>query len=241
MDKNKEFQKQNKEKIQHMNKDIILKKLTREWFLQSYQYEYSYHFSWLGRPIIQYPQDMIAIQEIIWNTKPEIIIETGIAHGGSLIFSASILELIGKGEVVGIDVDIRKHNKKEIESHRLHKRITMLEGSSIDKKIRDKIYEIAKNKKVMVILDSNHTEKHVLKELEIYSPLVSKGCYLVVFDTIIEDLPDEFVKNRDWGKNNNPKSAIKKFLSNSNRFHIDEKIEKKLLITAASGGYLKCI
>ena len=241
MDKSLEFKKRNKKKIQQMSKDKNLKEISEKWFLESYQYEYSYHFNWLGRPIIQYPQDMIAIQEIIWKYKPDIIIETGIAHGGSLIFSASMLELIGKGEVIGIDIDIRKHNEKEIKKHSLYKRIKMLEGSSINKKIRDKVYDFAKNKKVMIFLDSHHTEKHVSKELEFYSPLVTKGGYLVVFDTIIEDLPDKYVKNRDWGKNNSPKSAVKKFLKNNNRFKIDKDIEKKLLITAATSGYLKCI
>jgi cephalosporin hydroxylase len=224
-----------------MFKDKKLKEISEKWFLESFQYEYSYHFNWLGRPIIQYPQDMISIQEIIWKYKPDIIIETGIAHGGSLIFSASMLELIGKGKVIGIDIDIREHNKKEIKKHPLYKRITMLEGSSIDKKIRDKVIELSKNKKVIVFLDSNHTEKHVLKELEFYSPLVSKGGYIVVFDTIIEDLPEKFVRNRDWGKNNSPKSAVIKFLKKNDRFKIDKNLEKKLLVTAAKDGYLKCV
>jgi len=241
MDKNLEFKNQNKKKITQMSKDKKLKEISEEWFLKSYQYEYSYHFSWLGRPIIQYPQDMICIQEIIWKYKPDIIIETGIAHGGSLIFSASMLELIGKGEVIGIDIDIREHNKKEIKKHPSYKRITMLEGSSIDKKIRDKVVKLSKNKKVIVFLDSNHTEKHVLKELEFYSPLVSKGGYVVVFDTIIEDLPEKFLKNRDWGKKNSPKSAVVKFLKKNDRFKIDKNIENKLLVTAARDGYLKCV
>ncbi len=241
MDKNLEFRNENKKKITQMFKDKKLKGISEEWFLESYQYEYSYHFSWLGRPIIQYPQDMICIQEIIWKYKPDIIIETGIAHGGSLIFSASMLELIGKGKVIGIDIDIREHNKKEIKKHPLYKRITMLEGSSIDKKIRDKVVKLSKNKKVIIFLDSNHTEKHVLKELEFYSPLVSKGGYVVVFDTIIEDLPEKFLKNRDWGKKNSPKSAVVKFLNKNNRFKIDRNLEKKLLVSAAKDGYLKCI
>ena len=241
MDKNLEFKNQNRKKIAEMFKDKKLKETSEKWFLESYKHEYSYHFSWLGRPIIQYPQDMITIQEIIWDYKPDIIIETGIAHGGSLIFSASILELLGKGEVIGIDIDIREHNKKEIEKHPLYKRITMLEGSSIDKKIRDKVFKLSKNKKVIIFLDSNHTEKHVLKELEFYSPLVTKGGYVVVFDTIIEDLPEKFVQNRDWGKNNNPKSAVNKFLKKNNKFKIDKNLEKKLLVTAAKDGYLKCI
>jgi len=225
-----------------MLRDLELKKQSKEWFENSLKYEYSYHFIWLGRPIIQYPQDILAIQEIIWKVKPDLIIETGIAHGGSLILSASILELVGKGEVVGIDIDIRKHNKQEIEKHSMFKRITMIQGSSIDKAIIKKIQKIAKEKKrIMVILDSNHTHKHVLEELKAYSPLVVKGSYLIVLDTIIGDIPEDYSKNRPWGHNNNPKTAVNEFLKTNERFKVDKKIEEKLLFTAAPNGYLKCI
>lgn len=224
-----------------MSKDLEFRKESEEWFEKSLKYEYSYHFSWLGRPIIQYPQDILAIQEIIWKIKPDLIIETGIAHGGSLILSASILELIGKGEVLGIDIDIRKHNKEEIEKHSLYKRITMIKGSSINKEIIKKVHSFAKEKKkIMVILDSNHTHNHVLEELAAYAPLVSKGSYLIVFDTIIQNMPKEFTKNRPWGKNNNPKTAVEQFLKKNKRFKIDKKIEEKLLFTVAPSGYLKC-
>lgn len=237
-----EFKKRNRKKIDSMNKNKDLKEISKRWFLESIKYEYSYHFSWLGRPIIQYPQDIITLQEIIWKVKPDLIIETGIARGGSIIFSASILELIGSGEVVGIDIDIKNENKKTIKKHPLSKRIQMVEGSSINKKIIKKIEKIAQNKKsILVILDSNHTHKHVLKELEMYSPLVSKNSYLIVFDTIIDDLPEELLKNRPWGKNNNPKTAVKEFLKTNDRFQIDRTIERKLLFTAAPMGYLKCI
>lgn len=236
------FQKRNKKLIKLMSNDKKIQNISREWFDNVFNYEYSYHFSWLGRPIIQFPQDMIAIQELIWKIKPDLIIETGIAHGGSLIFSASILEIIGKGEVIGIDIDIRKHNKESIEKHSMFKRIKMIEGSSVSKNIINQVYKLAKNKKkILIFLDSKHTEKHVLKELEFYSPLVTKGGYVVVFDTIIEDLPEKFVQNRDWGKNNNPKSAVNKFLKKNNKFKIDKNLEKKLLVTAAKDGYLKCI
>ena len=144
---NIEFERRKKAKIAKMSKDQALKKLTKKWIDNSIKYQYTHHFSWLGRPILQFPQDIVALQEIIWNVKPDLIIETGIAHGGSLIFSASLLELIGKGKVLGIDIDIRKHNKKEIQRHPLHKRITMIEGSSIDKKIVDKVYNFAKKSK----------------------------------------------------------------------------------------------
>lgn len=240
---NKEFETRNKMKIKAMSKDKMLKEISLEWFLQSYKYEYSYHFNWLGRPIIQYPQDMMAIQEIIWKVKPDLIIETGIAHGGSLIFSASLLELIGKGIVLGIDVDIREHNRLAIEKHPLSERIRMIEGSSTDKKIFENVKGFAKDaKKVMVLLDSNHTHQHVLEELNMYSTLVKKGSYLVVFDTVIDDMPKRFFLNRSWGKDNNPKSAIKEFIKKkNNRFKIDNMIVNKLLITCAPDGYLKCI
>jgi len=242
MKKIKEFEKRNEKKIELMSNDKSLAKISKQWFLNSFKYEYSYHFKWLGRPIIQYPQDIIATQEIIWKVKPDLIIETGIAHGGSLIFSASILELIGKGSVLGIDIDIRKYNRKLIEKHPLFKRISMIEGSSIDKAIIQKVHNFSKGKKkVMVFLDSNHTYEHVLNELNLYSPLVTKGSYLVVYDTIIDDMPNSFFSQRLWDNENNPQTAIKKFLEKNNRFKIDKSIDKKLLITVAPGGYLKCI
>jgi len=240
--KNQEFEKINEKNIKMMAGNKPLSDLSKRWFQDSYKYEYSYHFKWLGRPIIQYPQDMIAIQEIIWNVRPDLIIETGIAHGGALIFSASILESIGKGYVLGVDVDIREHNRIEIEKHKMYKRIRMIQGSSIDSKVTKRVYEFAKDKKqIMVFLDSDHTHQHVLKELKTYSPLVTKGSYLVVFDTIIEDMPSDFFANRPWNKGNNPKSAVHEFLKINDRFKIDKSIENKLLITTAPDGYLKCI
>ncbi|WP_018614943.1 cephalosporin hydroxylase family protein [Segetibacter koreensis] len=205
--------------------------------------QYSYNFSWMGRPIIQYPQDMIAMQEIIWEVKPDLIIETGIAHGGSLIYYASLLELIGKGEVLGIDIDIRKHNKAEIEKHPMFKRIKMLEGSSISEDIIGQVKSIAKDKqKILVILDSNHTYDHVLRELELYSPFVSLSSYIVVFDTIVEDLPANYFKEeRPWGIGNNPKTAVFEFLKKNTDFVIDKEIDNKLLISVAPQGYLKRI
>jgi len=241
--KDKQFEKRNEEFIKLMARDKNLRKQSRKWFDDAFRYEYSYHFTWLGRSIIQFPQDIIAIQEIIWKIKPELIIETGIARGGSLILSASILEMIGKGEVLGIDIDMREHNKIEIEKHPLFKRITVIEGSSIDKNIVNRVYEYAKDKKrVLILLDSHHTEKHVLTELKLYSKLVTKGGYIIVFDTMIEDtLAEKAVKDRPWGKGNNPKIAVRKFLKSNNRFKIDKTIENKLLITSCPDGYLKCV
>ena len=239
------FEKQNKKYIAKMSKDTSFQKLTKSWFKSSEKFQYSYHFSWMGRPIIQYPQDMIALQEIIWQIKPDLIIETGIARGGSLIFSASMLQLIGKGSVIGIDIDIRKQNRIEIEKHSMFKRIKMIEGSSIDQKVVKKVYQLAENKKqILVILDSNHSHEHVLQELELYSPLVSKNGYLIVFDTVIEDISTPQTKShqkRPWSKGNNPKTAVKSFLKTNNRFIIDKEIDNKLMITVAPCGYLKCI
>lgn len=217
--------------------------LSESWFQESTKVRYSYNFTWLGRPIIQYPQDIIAMQELIWQVKPDLIIETGIAHGGSIIFYASMLELIGgDGIVLGLDIDIREHNKVEIEKHSMFKRIKMIEGSSTDKQVVTQVNDIAQGKKrVLVILDSNHTHDHVLKEIELYSPLVTKNSYLVVFDTVIEDMPKDSFPDRPWGKGNNPKTAVWEFLENSDRFVIDKEFEKKLLITVAPDGYLKCI
>lgn len=242
MDKNFEFELEKKQNIMEMTENIKLKETTKQWFLESSKYKYSYNFTWLGRPIIQFPQDIIAMQEIIWEVKPDLIIETGIAHGGSLIFYASMLELIGNGEVLGIDIDIREHNRIEIENHAMYKRIAMIEGSSTDINIVYKVKEFAKNKKkIILILDSNHTYEHVKQELDFYSPLVNKDSYLVVFDTIIEDMPRGFFKDRPWEVGNNPKTAVIEFLKENDRFIIDKSIEDKLLITVAPSGYLKCI
>ena len=229
--------------IENMASDRKLRSLTNDWFIESCNHKYSYNFAWMGRPIIQFPQDIIAMQEIIWQVKPDLIIETGIAHGGSLIFYASMLELLGgEGRVLGIDIDIREHNRIEIEKHPMFKRITMIEGSSIDEDIVQQAYDFAGDKKhILVTLDSNHTHRHVLRELQLYSPLVTKGSYLVVFDTAIEDMPEGFFPDRPWDKGNNPKTAVWEFLKTNNRFEIDREIENKLLITVAPDGYLKCV
>lgn len=233
------------ERLNRINSNSVnssLKASADAFNLQSNKAQYSYNFSWMGRPIIQYPQDMIAMQEIIWELKPDLIIETGIAHGGSLVYYASILELIGKGEVLGIDIDIRQHNRKEIEKHPMFKRIKMIEGSSIDETITAEVSKHAKNKAcVMVSLDSNHTHDHVLQELLLYSPFVTKDSYLVVFDTIVEYLPDDYLPGRAWSTGNNPKTAIDQFLKTNQNFRIDENIDHKLLVSVAPGGYLKRI
>lgn len=238
-----DFDQRNRQFIERMGADENLRRLTREWFTASSQYEYSYHFKWLGRPIIQFPQDIIALQEIICEVRPRLIIETGIARGGSLIFSASILELLGgDGRVVGVDIDIREHNRTEIERHPLARRITMIQGSSVDEEVSRRVAREAKgNGPVIVILDSNHTHDHVLRELEIYSPLVTRGSYLIVFDTVIGEMPADFSPDRPWGPDDNPKTAVREFLKTNDRFEVDRELEAKLLITVAPGGYLRCV
>jgi cephalosporin hydroxylase len=243
MNETTKFQAEVANNIQNLHDDPDVQALSRIWLREIAPYKYAYNFTWMGRPIIQFPQDMLAMQEIIWTLKPDLIIETGIAHGGSLIFHASMLELVGEeADVLGIDIDIREHNRIEIEKHPMFKRITLMEGSSVDAETAKKVFDFAKNKqRVLVILDSNHTHEHVLKELEIYSQLVTKDSYLIVFDTLVEDMPDSLSGDRPWGKGNNPKTAVWEFLKNNDRFEIDKKLESKLLITVAPDGYLKCI
>ncbi len=218
--------------------------------------KYCYNFAWLGRPIIQYPQDMVAMQELIWQIKPDLIIETGIAHGGSLIFSASMLALldmvdaIEKGTVIdprqsqrkvlGVDIDIRAHNREAIDAHPMASRIQMIQGSSIAPEIIQQVQDIAKDySRILVCLDSNHTHEHVLAELEAYAPMTSVGSYCVVFDTIVEDLPAEMYPDRPWGPGDNPKTAVWEYLKTHHEFEIDKSIPHKLLITVAPDGYLK--
>jgi len=220
-----------------------LQKAAADFNIESNKAQYSYNFSWMGRPIIQYPQDMMAMQELIWEIKPDLIIETGIAHGGSLVFYASLLELIGNGEVLGIDIDIRKHNKEEIEKHPMFKRIKMIEGSAVSEETVEKVRNYAAGKKkILVCLDSNHTHEHVLQELQFYSPFVSLNSYIIVFDTIVEDLPEGyFSQKRPWGISNNPKTAVQEFLQTNTGFEIDHSIDNKILISVAPEGYLKRI
>ena len=237
----KQFEEERRDRVASFGENSELKKAAHDFNVVSNRDMYSYNFSWMGRPIIQYPQDMIAMQEIIWDLKPDLIIETGIAHGGSLIYYASLLELIGKGEVLGVDIDIRAHNKAEIENHPMFKRIKMLQGSSVDSEMIDKVKQEAEGKEtVLVLLDSNHTHEHVLEELELYNQFVTLGSYLVVFDTIIEDMPAGMY-DRAWDKGNNAKTAVWKFLEQNSNFEIDKQIDNKLLISVAPEGYLKRI
>jgi cephalosporin hydroxylase len=251
-----EFAAQCAAEIDAQGKDHALTALTNDWIGAANAGKYSYHFTSLGRPIIQYPQDIVAVQELIWSVKPDLIVETGIAHGGSLILSASMLALIDlceatqaaatldtstpKRKVIGVDIDIREHNRIAIEAHPLSNRIELLQGSSTDSGVVATITDRAKKAgRVMVFLDSNHTHEHVLAELRAYAPLVSEGSYCVVFDTIIEHLPASAFPNRPWGKGNNPMTAVNAYLAEDPRFAIDAAIDAKLLISVAPRGYLK--
>lgn len=215
---------------------------------------YSYNFNWLGRPIIQYPQDIVGFQEIVWRTRPDVIVETGIAHGGSLVLSASLLALLDLCDaeaaggalpkmprrVIGVDIDIRAHNREAIEAHPMASRITMIQGSSIAPDIVDEVRQaLGDAKRVLVVLDSNHTHDHVLAELQHYAPMVTPGSYCIVFDTVVENLPKELAFDRPWGPGTNPMTAVHIWLESNPDFSIDKNIEDKLLLTAAPDGFLK--
>ena len=257
MNEQNDFKNQCNDEIDQQGKSELLNQLTRQWVDESTKTNYSYHFEWLGRPIIQYPQDIVGTQQLLWSIKPDLIIETGIARGGSLIFYASILELIAQcggpnnARVLGVDIDIRAHNKEAILAHPMSKRIEMIQGSSIDQSTVEQVKQIAKNaKRVMVCLDSNHTHNHVLEELRLYAPLVSVDSYLIVFDTVVEDLSSNLISDRPWAKGNNPKTAVFEYLKEIEsqktvgiddgplRFNIDKNIENQLLITVAPSGFL---
>jgi cephalosporin hydroxylase len=250
------FKEECNQEILNQADDLKLKSSTRDWFNLANENKYSYHFEWMGRPIIQYPQDMVAMQELIWEVKPDLIIETGIAHGGSLILNASFLAMLDycdaiesgeiidpkkpKRRVLGIDIDIREHNKAAIEAHPMSNRIDMIQGSSVAEDVVAKVHEYAKDyKRVLLSLDSNHTHEHVLAELQAYATLTSKDSYCVVFDTVIEDIPEGMFPNRTWGPGDNPKTAVWEYLKTHPEFEIDKTIENKLLITVAPDGYLK--
>jgi cephalosporin hydroxylase len=234
------------ERVVANGQNAALKQSAAKLMEESLKARYSYNFSWLGRPIIQYPQDIVAMQELIWTIKPDLIIETGIAHGGSIIFSASMLELNAAcggpkdGEVLAVDIDIRAHNRVAIESHPMFKRISMIQGSSVAPEVVAQVRAKASNKqRVMVCLDSNHTHEHVLQELLAYAPLVSVGSYCVVFDTIVEDMPGEIVEDRPWKPGDNPKTAVMEYLKTHPELEIDSRMDNELLLSVAPSGYLK--
>ncbi len=229
--------------IARLGDSETLRRKSIDWIAAVSRHHYSHHFAWMGLPIIQFPQDVIALQEIIWRVRPDLIIETGVARGGSLVFHASMLQLLaGDRRVCGIDIDIRPHNRTAIEQHPMAGRITLIEGSSTDETTLSQVRSLAADRSgVMVVLDSNHTHDHVLRELDLYSPLVTRGSYLVVLDTIIQDLPEGYFKDRPWDVGDNPKTAVREFLQRNSRFEVDHELDSKLLISVAPEGYLRCI
>lgn len=239
--------------IQRANAQASDRSITQpaeHFFARSHQLQYSYNFSWLSRPIIQYPQDIVAFQEVVSQVKPDLILETGIAHGGSLVLSASLLCLLDVMEgldprqsprkVVGVDIDIRPHNRKALDEHPLRFKMELIQGSSIDPEIIQQVRSHADGlDRVLVSLDSNHTHEHVLAELNAYADLVTIGSYCIVFDTVIEDLPAGSFADRPWDVGNNPKTAVHEWLKSHPEFEIDRDIDNKLLISVAPDGFLK--
>jgi cephalosporin hydroxylase len=239
--------------------DAELATRSADWLVKTTRHKYSYHFRFLGLPIIQYPHDIVMMQELIWSTRPDVIIETGIARGGSLILSAAMLTLLdycdaataGQGvdpcrpsrRVIGVDIDIRAHNRAAIEGHPMASRIDLVQGSSVDpdivRQVEDRVACLSRTARVLVCLDSNHTHDHVLAELEAYGPLVTSGSYCVVFDTAIEGMPAGSFPNRPWDKGNSPKTAVLAFLRNHPEFEVDVSINHKLLVSVAPDGYLR--
>jgi len=263
-----QFQQEVASNIDALGKATDLQAQSLDWLRNTLPFRYSYNFAWLGRPIIQYPQDMVAVQELIWRVRPDVVIETGVAHGGSLVLSASMLALLdycdtlklqkpldpsrSARRVIGIDIEIRPHNRAAIEEHPLSGKITLVEGSSTSAEVFSAVKrEVKRNDRVMVVLDSNHTHEHVLAELELYAPLVSADSYCIVFDTVIEHLPDGLFANRPWSRGNSPLTAVQRFLAKLEseiiraadgkrlRFEVDSRIDAKLLISVAPGGYLR--
>lgn len=255
MSPEEQFAQERLQRLEEYSEDARLKSLAHDWVFHSMQQKYLYNFDWLGRPIIQYPEDMVAIQELIWKVRPTLVIETGIAHGGSLVLSASMLAMLdyceaveagtsldprkSRRKVVGIDIDIRSHNRSAIEEHPLSGLISMVEGSSVDQHVIDEVHQLAAgHETVMVFMDSNHTHEHVLGELNAYTHLVTKGSYCVVFDTFVEDMPPKYFPDRPWDKGDSPKTAVREYLKSHSEFEIDKSIDNKLLISVAPDGYL---
>ena len=253
-----QFAQERAQRIEEFGKDSSFKDLALTWVEASMKRKYIYNFDWMGRPIIQYPEDMVGVQELIWKIRPDVIVETGIALGGSIVLSASMLALLDycdavqsgsmldpskpKRKVVAVDIDIRQHNRQAIEAHPLSNRLVLIEGSSIAEETINKVREsVGDAKKVLVFLDSMHTHDHVLAELEAYAPMVTKDSYCVVFDTVVEDLPKDYFENRPWNPGNSPKSALHEYLRSHPEFVIDQTIHDKMMITAVPHGHLKRI
>jgi len=250
-----QFAQERRDRLARYAQDTTFQTMSRDWLQASMQRQYVYNFDWMGRPIIQYPQDMVAMQELVWRVRPDLIIETGIAHGGSLVLSASLLALldmsdaieagttmdarVSRRKVLGVDIDIRAHNRTAIEAHPMASRIEMIQGSSIAPEVVQQVRDFAKGyQRVLVCLDSMHTHEHVLRELEAYAPLVTPGSYCVVFDTFVEDMPPHFFADRPWDVGNNPKTAVRYWLAGHAEFEVDTDMEQRLQVTVAPHGFL---
>lgn len=251
-----QFQAERQAREQAFAQDAAFQQLSQDWLQQSMAKQYVYNFDWLGRPIIQYPQDMWAMQQLVWATRPDLIIETGIAHGGSLVLSASLLALLdlcdaiesgqtldprqSQRKVIGVDIDIRPHNREAIEAHPMASRIQMIQGSSVAEDTVAAVHAAARGyRRVMVCLDSMHTHDHVLAELQAYGPLVTPGCYLAVFDTFVEHMPEKFFPNRPWDVGNSPLSAVNAWLPDHPEFEVDDALQARLMVTVAPQGFLR--
>lgn len=198
------------------------KAVSRAWLRAGWDTKHVYSFSWFGRPIIQLPEDMFRLQEVIYQLKPDVVVETGVAHGGSLVFYASLFQAMGRGRVIGVDIEIRPHNRRAIESHELAHRISLVEGSSVDSGTFDRVLTAVGDARcVLVVLDANHTYDHVLREMELYSKLVTKGSYIIVTDGIMKDLVGAPRTKPDWATNN-PHKALIDFVSNNPGFAVEE-------------------
>lgn len=256
MDELDRFRRDRERSIRAYRNDDGFRADSLSWLLQAMQRRYVYNFDWLGRPVIQFPADLVGLQEIIWRTRPDVIVETGIAHGGSLVFSASMLAMLDYADatlagttldptrptrrVVGVDIDIRSHNRALIERHPLAASITMIEGSSVDPATVETVRRhVPDDARVMVCLDSHHEHDHVISELDLYAPMVTPDCYCVVFDTFLEDAPVGFIPDRPWDRGNNPKTAVRTWLAGHDDFVIDDEVATKLMVTGAPDGFLR--
>jgi cephalosporin hydroxylase len=250
-----QFNQERQTRVAAYAKDTEFKQLSNAWLEASMRRQYVYNFDWMGRPIIQYPQDMVAVQQLIWTARPDVVIETGIAHGGSLVLSASMLAMLdmcdaieqgvsidpraSARKVIGIDIDIRAHNRDAIESHPMASRIRMVQGSSVSESVVGQVRDLVGDaKRVMVFLDSMHTHDHVLGELNAYAPMVTSGSYCVVFDTFVEDMPPHFFADRPWDQGNNPKTAVHAWLPAHPEFSIDTAMQNTLMVSVAPEGFL---
>ncbi len=222
--------------------DAELRQKANDFLVHSYKHNYGYQWTWLDLPIIQMPQDIVITQELIWKNRPTVIIETGVAWGGSIVLYASLMQLYGEGRVVGIDLNLHDHVSDQIMSYPFSDRISLIKGSSTDESIVESIRSsITPEDRVMVILDSNHSHQHVLDELRIYAPMVTQGQHMIVSDTIVETIPSHDERPREWGKGNNPATAVWAYLEESDRFEVDEMVDKRLLMGFTPGGYLRCV